>query len=68
MKKLVKLNGVTKRGKTKVREHGEEWLVVGSRDKVLFNTVNRNWLDLESTLTGNRRWVHPTADIDFVVS
>ena len=56
----VKVKGVSQKGKTRVKEHGEEWEVVNFNDSI-------NRIALCSTKTGYVRWVDEKNDKDFEV-
>ena len=65
----LKLTGKTGKGKNRVREHGEFWLV----DAPLVNQVHFSTSSIgpfaliHSEKTGDSRWVGLTEDQDFVV-
>lgn len=61
------LQGLTKKGKARVKQHGSEWQVVQERRTVLFSEGS-DWLDIESEKTGERRWIKALSDKDFKVN
>ena len=48
---LLRLKGVTGHGKNRIREHGEEWLVLDHSSPI------RSEIFIESIKTGDRRWL-----------
>ncbi len=70
--KTIRLKGKTQKGKNRVREHGEMWVVFAECETVLFAPSKKGpWLFL-SPLGKNQddkasRWVKSTDDVDFDV-
>ena len=62
----ISLQGITKKGKARIKQHGSEWQVVQERRTVLFSE-GKDWLDIESEKTGERRWIQAVSDKDFKV-
>lgn len=71
-----RLVGKTLKGKNRVRELGEMWLLDKAVDSVGFSTEAGSWLfvfpltcrtNCRSTLCNHTRWVHLTNDFDFIV-
>jgi hypothetical protein len=71
---LVKVRGVSGKGKNRVREHGKFWRVVGETDSavcrqgqraLLVFPVGQTWTD--SCVGGWWRWVSLTNDPDFFI-
>ena len=55
---VVKIKGITGKGKNRVREHGDTWKVV--------NTSGTNLL-LQSVKTGYMKWLGPDFAKDFAL-
>lgn len=55
---IIKLKGITKHGKNRIHEHGDEW-------RVLEPQVNPSpaMLFIESVKTGDRRWLNHNFEI-----
>ncbi len=71
--KKVKLTGISQKGKNRVRESGETWIVFAETDTILFSPgVKGPWLFLSPEGCDQNhkagRWVKATADQDFIVS
>lgn len=70
--KNIRLKGKTQKGKNRVREHGDEWVVLAVTDTVLFQPSKKGpWLFL-SPLGKNQddkasRWVKLEDDHDFEI-
>lgn len=62
------LEGKTLKGKNRVREHGSEWTLLETRQRVLFSFDTGPWLHVQSLKTGDSRWVHGVSDRDFKVT
>lgn len=60
----MKVEGITLKGKNRVREHGSEWLVMDRRESVQALS-NRPGLWLVAVNDGYGRWVEATNDPDF---
>jgi hypothetical protein len=68
---MLTLKGKTLKGKNRVREHGENWVVLKVRDSVLFDQRAGPWLRVapqSAPSLGQSRWVHATADDNFTIS
>lgn len=68
--KKIRLKGISQKGKNRVRENGDTWMVFAETDRVLFNKDAAGpWLYIApSGLDQNHRasrWIHAVADIDF---
>lgn len=55
---IIKLKGITNHGKNRIREHGDEWRVIEP-----MVTPKPALLFIESTLTGDRRWLNHNFEI-----
>jgi hypothetical protein len=78
--KIYTLDGLTKRGKQLVKQHGSRWECTQTEDTVLFSLKRGPWmllspLDEQRTATTPRearhesaaRWVHALTDENFKV-
>lgn len=70
--KKIKLAGTSQKGKNRVREHGNEWIVLAECDTVLFAPSNKGpWLFVtpvgQTHDSKATRWVHLNNDENFVV-
>ena len=70
--KQVKLKGITQKGKNRIREHGDRWMVLAETDHVLFFPQWKGtWLFVAPIGCGQEdkasRWVRANEDIDFSV-
>ena len=62
------LRGKTQKGKNRVRELGEHWLVCAQRDSVLFDSRPGPWLLVMPAGNPEKsRWIHATHDNDFEI-
>ena len=57
---IVKVQGISQKGKTRVSVHGELWEVINFNESI-------SRIALRSTKTGYVRWVDETEDTDFKV-
>ena len=55
---IIKLKGITKHGKNRIHEHGDEWRVLEPQ----FNP-SPAMLFIESVKTGDRRWLNHNFEI-----
>ena len=73
LKKKIKLKGISRHGKNRVREQGELWRIVGESDSVHFRTSAPGpFLLLESESSEGphgpwTRWVSLQRDPDFMI-
>jgi len=70
--KEIKLQGISQKGKNRVREHGSDWHVLAETSTVLFSPNKAGpWLFVAPIGKGQddkaSRWVHATNDSDFIV-
>lgn len=78
--KVYTLAGLTKRGKQLIKQHGERWECLGSRQRVLFSDKQGPWLLMvpvdenrvartvrEAREESASRWVHSLTDDNFKV-
>jgi hypothetical protein len=64
----VKLTGITRHGKNRVREQGETWEVIRMSSKVGFKTSAPGpFVLLQATESINMRWVSTVNDDNFSV-
>lgn len=70
--KTIQLKGITQKGKNRVREHGDRWVVLAETDRVVFAPNNPGpWLFVAPVGKGQEdkasRWVRASDDLDFGV-
>lgn len=70
--KQIQLKGTSQKGKNRVREHGDRWMVLAETDRVLFAPNQHGpWLFVAPMGRGQNdkasRWVRAAGDLDFVV-
>jgi hypothetical protein len=70
--KEVKLNGLSQKGKNRIREHGDRWTVLAETDRVLFaESAVGPWLFIapagKTQDDKSSRWVRAAGDTDFIV-
>lgn len=62
---IIKLRGKTQKGKNRIRELGEEWVIVLLRNRVLFSN-ELNWMLIQPVLNPEKsRWIKQQNDNDF---
>lgn len=66
----MKLSGKTLKGKNRIREHGNEWLLIKTSEKVLFAQRSGPWGLVYPTKSGldHSRWIHLHDDDDFEIT
>jgi hypothetical protein len=62
---LVKLKGISKKGRERVKQHGEWWKVIDARGDALLLT---NSLPLQAVKDGDWRWVKTVGDPHFEIT
>jgi len=70
--KQIQLKGLSQKGKNRVRESGDRWVVLASTDYVLFSpNIPGPWLFVapQNCDQNNKasRWIHATNDLDFLI-
>lgn len=68
--KTIKVIGVSQKGKNRIRENGDEWVVLAETDHVLFNPTQPGpWLFIAPPGMGQEdkpsRWMHLHNDPTF---
>jgi len=64
----MKLRGKTQKGKNRIRELGDHWLVAAERDSVLFDSRPGPWLLVFPVgIPEKARWIHGTHDNHFEI-
>lgn len=66
---ILILTGKDKKGRQRIKQHGEKWVVVEIKDTVVFNPEPGPWLLVEPEL-GQRqamRWINPQNDPHFKI-
>ena len=66
MMKSVRLKGVSTKGKNVVRNHGEDWAVIGIRDS-LPRFGQGPFALVESKKDKDMRWIHLTSEPNFII-
>lgn len=71
--KEIQLKGLSQKGKNRIREHGERWIVLAETDRVLFSPGKEGpWLFVAPAGKGQddkaSRWVRVNGDADFSVN
>jgi len=63
------LKGKSQKGKNRVREFGDTWIVLQESDTVLFSDKKGPWFFVayERDMFRSQRWIHKTEDIDFEI-
>lgn len=62
---MIKLKGISQKGKNRIHEQGEDWEIVREQERVPFSMETGPWLLLSSG--NNLRWIHKTNDKDFEI-
>jgi hypothetical protein len=70
--KTIQLKGLSQKGKNRVREHGDRWVVLAETDHVLFSPGEPGpWMFVAPVGKGQddkaSRWVRSVGDGDFTV-
>lgn len=55
----IEIEGISRKGKNRVREQGSTFEILEIKDRVLFSDKPEPWLQLK------HRWIHATEDKDF---
>lgn len=71
--KRIQLQGISQKGKNRIREHGVLWHVLAETDVILFSPTKKGpWLFIaplgKNMEDKSSRWVHATDDSDFLVN
>ena len=68
---MLTLVGISKKGKQRVKERGDQWRIVSARDTVLFSDKRGLWFLIvpagKPDDDASSRWIHSTNDNDFLV-
>ncbi len=70
--KKIRLKGLSMKGKNRIREHGDDWIVLAETHTVLFAPTKLGpWLFAapigKDQNHKSSRWLHATEDLDFEV-
>jgi hypothetical protein len=69
--KHIKLSGISQKGKNRIREHGDHWVVLAETDKILFNPEPGPWIFTSPVGRGQNdkasRWIRANNDPDFLI-
>jgi len=60
----ILLEGISLKGKNRVREHGSTWMIKDVWEQVSFSNIPGPWIRVEAA-DGNGRWIHISQDKDF---
>jgi len=67
----ISLQGISKKGKQRIKDYGANWRVLDKRSKVLFNNRLGPWLLIVPSSKNDddaaSRWVHGLDDDDFKI-
>ena len=64
------VEGISQKGKNRVREHGSEWIVDSEHETILFNDEKGPWYHIYSVNDKNKdysRWINKNNDKDFKI-
>jgi len=65
--KTIKLKGISKHGKDRINQYGENWKIEQVVDKVAFSTEIGPWYGISSEVKNDFRWIHSNNDKDFKI-
>jgi hypothetical protein len=69
--KTIQLKGLSQKGKNRVRDHNNQWIVLAETDKVLFNPQHGPWLFVSPVGCDQNhkasRWLRAIGDPDFLI-
>lgn len=66
--KHIKLKGISRHGKNRINQHGEEWVVLRvDGPKVLLRSLNKTFKDGPNQWSHDMRWVNTDFDSDFEI-
>lgn len=73
MDKIIFLKGITKKGKQRVKQWGDEWFILKSAASVLFSDKKGPWFFIQAATDitetgGSTRWINAHMDENFVVT
>ncbi len=68
----IRLKGLSQKGKNRIRELGEQWVVFAVTDRVLFSPDKTGpWLFISPEHRNQddkaSRWIHAQHDVDFII-
>lgn len=64
----MKLAGKSRKGKNRIHELGDEWVLIKTADKVGFTSEPGPWLCIEPITNSDKgRWIHGVNDADFTI-
>ena len=71
--KQITLKGLSQKGKNRIRDNGEKWIVLGETDQVLFSPGKPGpWLFITPVGCDQHhraaRWIKETDDTDFLIT
>jgi hypothetical protein len=70
--KLIQLKGVSQRGKNRIREHNNQWVVLAETERVLFSSNQQGpWIFVAPKGKDQNdkasRWIKVSNDPDFLI-
>lgn len=70
--KKIQMQGISQKGKNRIRENGNDWVVLAETDRVLFAPGEEGpWLFVAPVGKGQddkaSRWVKVSGDVDFTL-
>ena len=65
----MKLIGISKKGKERIKRDGDEWIIIRTADRVVFSTKKGPWLFINTPDGDERtsRWIHASDDENFKI-
>ena len=65
----MKLIGISKKGKERIKRDGDEWVIIRTEPRVLFSTKKGPWLFIipPNGPAAASRWIHATDDENFQI-
>ena len=65
MSRILRLRGISAKGKARIREQGTDWVVLAESDNIACSALSGPWLLIKSTL--GMRWIQASNDKDFEI-
>ncbi len=70
--KQIKVSGVSQKGKNRIRQFGDTWVVLAETDRVLFSPSQAGpWIFMAPKGCDQdhkaSRWIHGSHDLDFLI-
>ena len=65
---VITLEGITNKGKHRVKQYGNQWKIIKEQDYVHFTPEKGPWLYIVAGGHDNSsRWINKTNDINFII-